>query len=125
MSELNDATIRKLKVAELREELSKRNCSILGKKDELTSRLLELIHHGLDQSVSDDDDSDMAENGEGELKDIKCNGNNTSKKRCDDHFDGSFFLTFWMEYQHLINLHSNLHYHAFNLLDQSVILTLK
>ena len=55
MSELTAATIKKLKVAELKEELSERNSSVIGKKNELSSRLLDLIHHGLDQSVADED----------------------------------------------------------------------
>lgn len=79
MSELTAATIKKLKVAELKEELSKRSSSITGKKNELTSRLLDLVNHGLDRSVAnedsdaggDSDATDTQENGEGEPKDVK------------------------------------------------------
>ena len=41
MSELSSVTIKKLKVAELKAELSKRGLPTKGKKDELASRLLE------------------------------------------------------------------------------------
>ena len=55
MSELNAAAIKKLKVGKLKAELSKRNLSILGKKDELALRILKVIDHGLMKPKSDED----------------------------------------------------------------------
>ncbi len=52
-NELNSASIKKLKVGELKAELSKRNLPILGRKDELAERLLKVVNHGLPKSDED------------------------------------------------------------------------
>ncbi len=53
-NELNSASIKKLKVGELKAELSKRNPPIfLGRKDELAKRLLKVVNHGLPKSDED------------------------------------------------------------------------
>ena len=98
MSELNAATIKKLKVGELKAELSKRNQSILGKKDELALRLLKLIDHGLLKPKSDEDRyaamAAMSDPTEGEPNDATYGAENAKEARSDDNsrkFDGSFF----------------------------------
>ena len=98
MSELSAATIKKLKVGELKEELSKRNQSILGKKDELASRLLKLIDHGLLKPKSDEDRyaamAEMSDPTEGEPNDATYGAENAKEACSDDNarkFDDSFF----------------------------------
>ena len=94
MSELNAAAIKKLKVGELKAELSKRNLSILGKKEELASRLLTVINQGLLKPKSDEDrdaamaDSiDLPEDAEGEPINARHEEEN-AKEAC---FNDSFF----------------------------------
>ena len=98
MSELNAATIKKLKVGELKAELSKRNQFILGKKDELASRPLKLIDHGLLKPKSDEDRyaamAAMSDPTEGEPNDATYGAENAKEARSDDNsrkFDNSFF----------------------------------
>ena len=90
MSELTAAKIKNLKVAELKTELSKRSLSIIGRKDELASRLLELNHGlGKPQQTTDapTEATDTQENEEGEPKDTK----STEKDDKEDCLDESFF----------------------------------
>ena len=67
MAGLTEASIRKLKVNELKAELSKRGLVVKGKKDELVSRLLEAIaDEGEDEIVDEmeagsDQEEEMAE----------------------------------------------------------------
>ena len=56
MSDLTTAGIKKLKVAELKTELSKRGLSTKGRKDDLTSRLLDALE-GLDRTVAEEEDA--------------------------------------------------------------------
>ena len=96
MSELNAATIKKLKVGEIKAELSKRNLSILGKKDELASRLLKVIDHGLlkPKSAEDryaamsvmSDSRDTQEDAEGEPIDAIYEEENVKEVCFDDSF---------------------------------------
>ncbi|XP_002155150.3 uncharacterized protein LOC100210423 isoform X1 [Hydra vulgaris] len=78
MSELNHAAIQKLKVAELKVELTKRGLDTKGKKDELIQRLMENIekenHIPQEQEAIKED----VENNEDE--------NITNEKNCEDNF---------------------------------------
>lgn len=56
MSELTVAAIKKLKVAELKAELTKRGLAVKGKKDELAKRLIEAIQ----EDTSEDNDEEVA-----------------------------------------------------------------
>lgn len=53
MSELTVAAIKKLKVTELKAELSKRGLAVKGKKDELAKRLMEAIKDDSEQQPED------------------------------------------------------------------------
>lgn len=78
MSELNHAAIQKLKVAELKAELTKRGLDTKGKKDELIQRLMENIekenHIPQEQEAIKED----VENNEDE--------HITNEKNCEDNF---------------------------------------
>lgn len=59
MSELTVAAIKKLKVAELKAELTKRGLAVKGKKDELAKRLIEAI-----QEDTAEDKEEVAEDSQ-------------------------------------------------------------
>lgn len=63
MSDLTTAAIKKLKVAELKAELSRRGLSTKGRKDDLTSRLLDAIE-GLDRTLAAEDEVQGTEQSE-------------------------------------------------------------
>ena len=70
MSELTTSSIKKLKVAELKTELSKRGLSTKGKKDELASRLLDAIE-GLDRTVAEETEGVESEHDEADDSQIE------------------------------------------------------
>lgn len=60
MSELTVAAIKKLKVAELKAELTKRGLAVKGKKDELAKRLIEAIQ----EDTAEDNKEEVAEDSQ-------------------------------------------------------------
>ena len=65
MSDLTTAAIKKLKVAELKAELSKRGLSTKGRKDELTCRLVDAVE-GLDRTLAEEEVEDAKKSEESE-----------------------------------------------------------
>ena len=76
MSDLTTAAIKKLKVAELKAELSKRGLSTKGRKDELTSRLVDAVE-GLERTLADDEleDTTKSEESSSQVEEDQSNQN--------------------------------------------------